>query len=215
MNFHDLLDFVLHIDKHLQLIMADYQTASYAILFLIIFCETGLVAMPFLPGDSLLFAAGALTASNHILDIRVLIPLLILAALLGDNVNYFVGEFIGHKVFELPLLRKIVKREYLDKTHLFYEKHGGKAIIIARFVPIVRTFAPFVAGLGDMTYRRYMTFCVIGAVLWVNLLTLAGYYFGNMDFVKNNFELVILAIIVLSLMPPVIAIIKEKLKPKQ
>ncbi len=209
---HSILDFFLHLDKNLAGILLEYQTTTYFILALIIFCETGLVATPFLPGDSLLFAAGMLTASMGILDIKFLIPLLILAAFVGDNVNYFVGKLVGEKVFDIPYLKKIIKREYLDKTHAFYEKHGGKTIIMARFVPIVRTFAPFAAGLGKMTYPRYIAFCIAGAVLWVTSITLAGYYFGNIPIVKNNFEKVIFGIIFISVLPIVIGVAKEKLK---
>jgi len=206
------IDFFLHLDKHLEDILLQYQTSTYFILALIIFCETGLVATPFLPGDSLLFAAGMLTASIGVLDIRILIPLLILAAFMGDNVNYFVGKFVGEKVFDIPYLRKIIKREYLDKTHQFYEKHGGKTIIIARFVPIVRTFAPFAAGLGKMTYPKYITFCILGAILWVCSITLAGYFFGNIPIVKNNFEKVIFGIIFVSILPIIVGAIKERKK---
>ncbi|HPQ08325.1 MAG TPA: DedA family protein [Bacteroidia bacterium] len=206
------IDFFLHLDKHLADILLQYQTSTYFILALIIFCETGLVATPFLPGDSLLFAAGMLTASMGVLDIRILIPLLILAAFVGDNVNYLVGKFVGEKVFDIPYLRKIIKREYLDKTHQFYEKHGGKTIIIARFVPIVRTFAPFAAGLGKMTYPKYITFCIFGAILWVSSITLAGYFFGNIPIIKNNFEKVIFGIIFISILPIIVGVIKERRK---
>lgn len=212
--FKFFFDILLHLDKHLELIVWQYQTTTYIILCLIIFCETGLVATPFLPGDSLLFAAGAITAKIGVLNIWLLIPLLFCSAILGDNVNYFAGKFIGHKIFNIPILRKLVKRKYLDRAHEFYEKHGGKTIIIARFVPIVRTFAPFVAGIGEMKYSRYIAFCATGGILWVSLLTLAGFYFGNFGFVKNNFELVIFAIIIISLMPPVIEYFSYKLKVK-
>jgi membrane-associated protein len=204
------LDFFLHLDKHLADLMQEYQTTTYFILCLIIFCETGLVATPFLPGDSLLFAAGMLTATNGILNIWLLILLLILSAILGDNVNYFVGRFFGEKVFQISFLKKLIKREYLDRTHAFYEKHGGKTIIMARFVPIVRTFAPFAAGLGKMNYSKYISFCIGGALLWVPLLSLAGYYFGNIPVIKNNFEKVILAIIFISLLPIIIGYFKGK-----
>lgn len=190
--------------------MLEYQTTTYFILALIIFCETGLVATPFLPGDSLLFAAGMLTASTGVLNIGLLIVLLICAAILGDNVNYFVGKTFGEKVFQIPFLKKFIKREYLDRTHVFYEKHGGKTIIMARFVPIVRTFAPFAAGLGKMEYKRYITFCLGGAILWVSLLSLAGYFFGNIEIVKNNFEKVILGIILISVLPILISFAKSK-----
>lgn len=209
---HSFLDFFLHLDKHLADIMQNYQGTTYFILCLIIFCETGLVATPFLPGDSLLFAAGMLTASTGILNIWVLIPLLIIAAILGDNVNYFVGRFFGEKVFEIKFLKRFIKREYLDKTHAFYEKHGGKTIIMARFVPIVRTFAPFAAGLGKMNYTKYITFCLAGGVLWVSLLSLAGYYLGNIAVIKNNFEKVILGIILISVLPILISYLTGKKK---
>ncbi len=206
------IDFFLHLDKHLADLMQQYQTGTYLILCLIIFCETGLVATPFLPGDSLLFAAGMLTASTGILNIGLLIVLLVLSAFLGDNVNYFVGRFFGEKVFDIPILKKLIKREYLAKTQSFYEKHGGKTIIMARFVPIVRTFAPFAAGLGKMNYTRYITFCVVGAIVWVSLLSLAGYFFGNIPIIKNNFEKVIFAIIGISVLPIIIGYFKGRKK---
>ena len=191
--------------------MQNYQGTTYFILCLIIFCETGLVATPFLPGDSLLFAAGMLTASTGILNIWLLIPLLFIAAILGDNVNYFVGRFFGEKVFEIKFLKRFIKREYLDKTHAFYEKHGGKTIIMARFVPIVRTFAPFAAGLGKMNYSKYITFCLAGGILWVSLLSLCGYYLGNIPVIKNNFEKVILGIIFISVIPILFSAIKGRM----
>ena len=209
---HSFIDFFLHLDKHLEVIMQNYQGTTYFILCLIIFCETGLVATPFLPGDSLLFAAGMLTASTGILNIWLLIPLLIISAILGDNVNYFVGKIFGEKVFEIKFLKRFIKREYLDKTHAFYEKHGGKTIIMARFVPIVRTFAPFAAGLGKMNYSKYITFCLIGGILWVCLLSLAGYYLGGLPIIKNNFEKVILGIIFISVLPILISYFKSKMK---
>ena len=195
--------------------MQNYQGTTYFILCLIIFCETGLVATPFLPGDSLLFAAGMLTASTGILNIWLLIPLLIISAILGDNVNYFVGRFFGEKVFEIKFLKRFIKREYLDKTHAFYEKHGGKTIIMARFVPIVRTFAPFAAGLGKMNYTRYISFCLLGGILWVSLLSLAGYYLGNIPVIKNNFEKVILGIIFISVIPILFSALKSRMEKKQ
>ena len=194
--------------------MRDYQNTTYFILCLIIFCETGLVATPFLPGDSLLFAAGMLTASTGILNVYVLIPLLILSAILGDNVNYFVGKFFGEKVFDIPILKKIIKRDYLEKTHAFYEKHGGKTIIMARFVPIVRTFAPFAAGLGKMNYTKYITYCIVGGILWVVGLTMAGYFFGGIPIIKNNFEKVIFGIIGISVLPILFGLIKNKIPKK-
>jgi membrane-associated protein len=202
------LDVFLHLDAHLDAIINQYQTLTYLILCLIIFCETGLVATPFLPGDSLLFAAGALAAKNDVLNVWLLIPLLFGSAILGDNLNYFVGKTIGLKVFDKL---KFIKRDYLTKTEEFYEKHGGKTIIIARFVPIVRTFAPFVAGVGAMNYRKYIGYCISGGIIWVTLLTLAGYFFGNLEIVKKNFEIVIFGIIGVSLLPVIFQFFKMKL----
>ena len=194
-----LIDFVLHIDQHLDEIIRNYGALTYLMLFLIVFMETGLVVTPFLPGDSLLFAAATFAALGS-LNLLWLILLLITAAILGDATNYFIGHKLGNKLIRT----KWVKKEYLDKTHRFYEKHGGKTIIIARFVPIVRTFAPFVAGVGEMSYRRFASFNVIGGVLWVLSFLLAGYFFGNLPFVKNNFGLVIIAIIIISVLPAII-----------
>jgi membrane-associated protein len=206
-----LIDFILHIDQHLLKIVADYQTWTYLILFLIIFMETGLVVTPFLPGDSLLFAAGTIAAMpGEPLQMMPLIILLICAAFGGDNTNYFIGRFLGHKVYEKNY--RLIRREYLDKTHAFYEKHGGKTLIIARFMPIIRTFAPFVAGVGSMTYIRFISFSIIGNVLWVILFTLGGYFFGNIPFIKSNFTLAILGIIFISLLPMIIAFIQSLLK---
>ena len=204
-----LVDFFLHLDVHLENIMRDYELTTYLILALIIFCETGLVVMPFLPGDSLLFAAGAITAKTGILNVWLLIPLLFVAAILGDNTNYFFGKYLGDKVFTRDYW--FLKRKYIDKTQEFYARHGGRTLIIARFVPIVRTFAPFVAGVGKMDYRKFIGYCVSGGMLWVTLLTLAGYYFGQIQFVKDNFEIVVLGIIVLSVLPVVVEIIRSKL----
>ncbi len=208
-----LIDFILHIDQHLLKIVADYQTWTYLIFFLIIFMETGLVVTPFLPGDSLLFAAGTIAAMpGEPLQMMPLIILLICAAFGGDNTNYFIGRFLGHKVYEKNY--RLIRREYLDKTHAFYEKHGGKTLIIARFMPIIRTFAPFVAGVGSMTYIRFISFSIIGNVLWVILFTLGGYFFGNIPFIKSNFTLAILAIIFISLLPMIIAFIQSLFKKK-
>ena len=209
-----LIDFILHIDKHLQQIVSDYQTWTYLILFLIIFCETGLVVTPFLPGDSLLFAAGTIAAMpNEPLSLVPLILLLISAAFIGDNTNYFTGKFLGHKVYEKNY--RLIKREYLDKTHLFYEKHGRITIIIARFMPIIRTFAPFVAGVGTMQYARFVTFSIVGNILWVTLFTMAGYFFGNIPLIKNNFTVAILAIIFVSLLPMIAGIVKNILEKRK
>ena len=210
------IDVVLHLDKYLSGITLEYGIWVYLILFLIIFCETGLVITPFLPGDSLLFASGALAAHDGTgLSVGLIIVLLILAALAGDNANYFIGRALAKKEVGAKLFGLFtVKKEYLDRTHTFYEKHGARTIIIARFVPIVRTFAPFVAGVGSMTYRKYIIFCIAGAALWVSLLTLAGYAFGNIPWVKSNFEFVVLGIIIISTLPVLIGIIKAKFPGK-
>ncbi|MEI8202595.1 MAG: DedA family protein [Bacteroidota bacterium] len=206
---HTFLDFILHIDVYLQLWVSDYRTWTYAFLFLIIFCETGLVVTPFLPGDSLLFAAGTIAAMDgEPLNVFLLVIVLMTATFLGDNSNYFIGKFLGQKVYEKDY--RLIKRKYLDKTHSFYEKHGGKTIIIARFMPIIRTFAPFVAGVGSMTYLRFLSFSVIGNILWVNFFIWLGYFFGNTEIVKTHFSLVILSIIFISILPPIIGIIKHK-----
>ena len=195
----DLLDFVLHLDKHLPPIIEEYGAWTYLLLFAIVFCETGLVVTPFLPGDSLLFAAGAFTATGA-LSLWALIAVLAAAAILGDTVNYWVGHFLGDRLLNAKRIR-IIKPQHIAYTHEFYEKYGGKTIIIARFVPIVRTFAPFVAGLGSMSYGRFMSYNVIGGVGWVVVCTVAGNLFGNLPVVKNNFSLVVLMIIVISLLP--------------
>ncbi|GAB3329169.1 DedA family protein [Larkinella ripae] len=206
-----VLDFFLHLDKHLADIINEYGTLTYAILFLIIFVETGLIVMPLLPGDSLLFAAGALAASTGALDIKIMIPLLIVAALMGDNVNYFVGKFLGGQI---KMRERILffKREYITETENFYHKHGGKTVIMARFIPIVRTIAPFVAGAGSMDYPKYIGYCVAGAILWVVGVTTLGYLFGNLPFIKNNFELVIFGIIGLSIAPIIFQFLKSKFR---
>lgn len=208
------LDFFLHLDKHLADLLTQYGTLTYAILFLIIFVETGLIVMPLLPGDSLLFAAGALAASTGKLDITIIIPLLIVAALLGDNVNYFVGKFFSKQIKERERIL-FFKREYITETEAFYEKHGGKTVIMARFIPIVRTIAPFVAGAGSMSYSKYIMFCVTGAILWVAGITTLGYLFGQVEFVKKNFELVVLGIIFVSVLPIVWQVVKSKFLTKQ
>jgi membrane-associated protein len=201
-------DFVLHIDRHLLQIVSDYRTWTYLILFAIIFCETGLVVTPFLPGDSLIFAAGTIAAmEGHPLELAYLIPLLISAAFIGDNTNYFIGRILGKSVYERNY--RLIRREYLDKTHAFYEKHGGKTLVIARFMPIIRTFAPFVAGVGTMRYLRFFSFSVIGNILWVFLFSFGGFFFGNIPIIRKNFTLAILLIIFISLLPMIIAILKK------
>ena len=201
-------DVLLHLDKYLGGVIQAYGAWTYLILFLIIFCETGLVVTPILPGDSLLFAIGVFCGLGD-LDIYKTLALLSVAAVLGDTVNYAVGNYIGPKVFHYENSR-IFKKEYLQKTHAFYEKYGGKTIIIARFVPIVRTFAPFVAGVGSMTYGKFLSYNVIGGLLWVFSITLAGYFFGSIPIVKNNFTAVILAIIFISILPGVIEYIRHR-----
>lgn len=200
-----VLDFFLHLDVHLAELTARFGVWTYVILFVIVFCETGLVLTPFLPGDSLLFAAGALAALGS-LDPVVLSLLLVVAAIIGDTVNYWIGAWIGPRAFSGEY--RFLQRRYLDRTHAFYQRHGGKTIILARFVPIVRTFAPFVAGVGAMHYPRFLAFNVIGAIVWVGLLVPAGYFFGNLPHVKDNFSLVILAIILLSVTPMLVELVR-------
>lgn len=203
----NILDFILHLDKHLQFILTEYGTWTYLILFLIIFCETGLVVTPFLPGDSLLFAVGSFAALG-LLQMEWLLILLILAAIIGDSLNYQIGNYIGPHAFSGQL--RFLKQEHLDRTHRFYEKYGGKTIILARFVPIIRTFAPFVAGVGTMTYSRFLLYNVVGGVVWVTLFLTAGYFFGSLSFVRENFTFVTLAIIAISVVPIIIEFVKKK-----
>jgi membrane-associated protein len=209
----DFLEVILHLDRHLFDLCTQYGTWVYAILFVIIFCETGLVVTPFLPGDSLLFAIGSLAAINA-LDLTTSIVLLILAAVLGDTVNYWIGDYVGPKVFQKENSR-LLNKEYLIRTHQFYEKHGGKTIIIARFLPIIRTFAPFVAGIGSMTYRRFLLFNVVGGALWVLLFIPAGYFFGSVPFVKNNFSLVIIALVLIPGIPSVVEVVRMQLRKRK
>jgi membrane-associated protein len=202
-----IVDVFLHLDEHLADFIGQYGLWTYGVLFLIVFCETGLVVTPFLPGDSLLFAAGSMAALG-VLSPHTLFVLLSVAGILGDSVNYFVGHKLGPRVFrgEARFLRK----EYLDRTHRFYEKYGGKTIILARFVPIIRTFAPFVAGVGAMTYSKFILYNIVGGLLWVAMFVYGGFYFGNIPLVKNNFEIVILAIIFLSILPGIIEFIRHR-----
>lgn len=200
------IDFFLHLDKHLVELVQNYGTTTYGILFLIIFCETGLVVTPILPGDSLLFATGAISSLGS-LNIHLMVILLIVAAILGDGLNYWIGSKLGMKVFENKNSR-IFKQEYLQKTQRFYDRYGGKTIVIARFVPIVRTFAPFLAGIGSMPYSKFALYNITGAILWITSITYAGYFFAEHEFVKKNFSLVILAIIIVSLIPAVIEFIR-------
>lgn len=206
----DLIELFLHLDKHLNVIIQTYGVWTYLLLFIVIFCETGLVVTPILPGDSLLFAAGTFAALGS-LNIGLLFVLLAAAAIGGDTANYWIGHFVGPKVFSkenVPFLN----REYLDRTHRFYEKHGGKTIVLARFIPIIRTFAPFVAGIGKMTYWRFISYNVIGGLAWIALFTFGGYYFGNIPFVKRNFSIVIVAIILISLLPMVIEFLSQRFR---
>lgn len=210
---HFLLDFLKDPLAVLQQFLTDYDTLTYAILFLIIFVETGFIIMPLLPGDSLLFAVGLLAATTGKLDITLIIPLLIVAALLGDNVNYFVGKKFSDFIKSREKIL-FLKREYITTTEEFYEKHGGKAVILARFMPIVRTIAPFVAGAGSMAYPRYILNCVLGAILWVTSITLLGYFLGNNVWVKDNFEKVVLTIVVVSVAPMIWGILQAKFGKK-
>jgi len=204
-----IIDFILHIDAHLLEPTNTYGIWIYVIIFVIVFCETGLVVTPFLPGDSLLFATGAIIAlPGSELNLFLMAIVIIVAAIIGDATNYYIGKTLGVKIFSIK--SRFIKKEYLDKTQAFYEKHGGKTIIYARFIPIIRTFAPFVAGIGTMNYSRFFTFNVVGAILWVVLFLGAGYLFGNIPLIKNNFSLVILIIIVASLLPILFEYIKAK-----
>lgn len=205
-----LIDFILHVDKHLVEIIRDYGTWTYLVLFMIIFSETGFVVTPFLPGDSLLFVIGALSASGA-LNFKVALIILMIAAVGGNTLNYFIGRLLGDKILAMKNSR-LIKKEYLHKTQAFYKKHGGKAIILSRFIPIIRTFAPFIAGIGKMNFMKFISYNLIGGLSWVSLFMFAGYFFGNIPAVKNNFTYVIFAIIFVSLLPTVIPYIRSKLK---
>jgi membrane-associated protein len=213
--FKFALDFFLHLDKHLAELLTQYGTLTYGILFLIIFVETGLIIWPILPGDSLLFAVGTLAAmpENH-LNVAIIIPLLIVAALSGDNVNYFIGKFFSKQIRSRERIL-FFNRQYIIETEAFYAKHGGKTVIMARFIPIVRTIAPFVAGAGSMPYSKYITFCITGAVLWVGGITSLGYLFGNYEPVKKNFEFVVLGIIFVSVLPMIWGVFKSRFQGKK
>lgn len=208
----ELIDFILHIDQHLAEFIKDYGLWIYAILFLIIFVETGVVVMPFLPGDSLLFAAGMLAAiPENGLNVWIIILLLLIAAVSGDSLNYSIGKNFGMRVTRVKILGKqFVQQEHIDKTHAFYEKYGSKTIVIARFVPIVRTLAPFVAGIGKMNYGTFITYNIIGAILWVVGITLAGYFLGSIEFVQKNFSKIVMGIILVSILPILFEFLKEK-----
>jgi membrane-associated protein len=208
--FRNFVDLFLHLDEHLNQIISQYGVWTHLILFLIVFCETGLVITPFLPGDSLLFAAGTFAAMGS-LDLWLIIILLIIAAIVGDTVNYWVGAFIGPRAFRGDI--RFLRQEYLERTHAFYERHGGKTIILARFIPIIRTFAPFVAGVGAMSYPKFITYNVVGAVLWVGIFVLGGYFFGTIPVVRKNFTLVIMAIILISVMPVALEALRARRRP--
>ena len=207
-----LIDFVLHMDVHLSEIIGNYGAWTYGILFLIIFLETGFVVTPFLPGDSLLFAAGSFAALGDLNPVYLFI-LLSIAAVIGDTVNYSIGHYIGPRAFSGEI--KYLKKEHLDRTSEFYEKHGGKTIILARFIPIIRTFAPFVAGVGAMTYSKFILYNVVGGISWVAIFTFGGFYFGNLPFVRDNFEIVIFTIIFISFIPPVLEFFKARKEMKE
>lgn len=206
------IDFVIHLDLYLELIIKTFGIWSYLILFIVIFIETGLVITPFLPGDSLLFAAGALAAIGAF-EVVPLFILLAIAAILGDTVNYWIGHYFGPRVFNMN--SRFLKKEYLDKTQAFYEKHGGKTIVLARFVPIVRTFAPFVAGVGKMRYGYFITYNIFGGILWTALFIFGGFFFGNLPIVKDNFSIVILAIVLISVLPAVFEYLRDRAKTKR
>jgi membrane-associated protein len=206
-----LVDLLLHLDRHLSVVIQDFGVWTYLILFLIIFCETGLVVTPILPGDSLLFAVGTFAALGA-LDLGLVLLLLSVAAVAGDTVNYAIGYRVGPRVFRKEGVR-FLNREYLDRTHRFYEKYGAKTIVIARFVPIIRTFAPFVAGIGRMTYARFVVYNVAGGVLWIGSLTVGGYLFGNIPLVRRHFTLVILAIVLLSITPGLVEVLRQRRRP--
>jgi membrane-associated protein len=227
MNFiSSLIDFILHMEKYLPLMMQQFGVATYIILFLVIFVETGLVIIPFLPGDSLLFAAGAIAAlpacnpqvtagcdpNAFKLNVIVLYLVVAVAAVLGDTINYWIGHYIGPRAFSGKI--RFLKKDYLDRTQAFYDKHGGKTIFLARFVPIVRTFAPFVAGVGQMHYGHFISYNIFGGILWTALFTFAGYFFGNLPFIQQNFSLVVVAIVVISVLPMVYEYVKSKRAPK-
>jgi len=207
-----MIDLVLHVDKYLDLIIQQYGLLTYVLLFVVVFCETGLVVTPFLPGDSLLFAVGAFAARGS-LDVGVALVVLAVAAILGDTVNYWIGAVVGPKVFHKENVR-FLNRRHLERTHEFYERYGGKTIVIARFVPIVRTFAPFVAGIGKMTYGRFLSYNIFGGLLWVLLFVLGGFYFGNIGIVRRNFSLVIIAIVLISILPGVIEALRQRARSR-
>ena len=213
MSLYFLIDLFLHLDKYLNVLLSRYNGGAYVFMFVIIFIETGLVVTPFLPGDSLIFATGAIAAAGGPIRIPLLIPLLYVAAVAGDTVNYQIGHLLRERVNRREHIR-FIKREYIDRTQTFFERNGGKTITIARFIPIIRTFAPFVAGVGEMPYRRFLSYNVVGGVCWVTLLFGIGYFFGNVYYVKTHFGLVVVAIILISILPAVAALLKDRRKKR-
>jgi membrane-associated protein len=207
-----LIDFVLHMDRYLGQIVTNTGLWTYVILFVVIFIETGLVVTPFLPGDSILFAAGALIAAQGVLDIKVLYILMVLAAVLGDTANYWIGRSLGPRVFHEK--SRFFKKEYLDRTRVFYQEHGNMTIFLARFIPIIRTFAPFVAGIGEMSYGHFISYNVVGGIIWPALFLFGGYFFGNITFIKEHFSLVVIAIVLISLVPAIVTVLNDRKKPQ-
>jgi membrane-associated protein len=207
-----LIDLILHVDTYLDVIIQQFGVVTYVLLFIVVFCETGLVVTPFFPGDSLLFAVGAFAARGS-LELGIVLAVLGAAAILGDTANYWIGAIVGPKVFHKENVR-FLNRKHLDRTHEFYERYGGKTIVIARFIPIIRTFAPFVAGIGKMTYGRFVSYNVFGGLLWVSLFVLGGYYFGNLGIVRRNFSLVIAVIILLSIMPGIVEAVRHRVRTR-
>ena len=214
MNFALLVDVFLHLDQYLNVLLSQYNTLAYVLLFAVIFLETGLVVTPFLPGDSLIFAAAAIAGAGGPINVPLLLVLFYIAAVAGDTVNYHIGYFLRERINGRQKVR-LIKQEYLDRTNAFFDKYGGKTITIARFVPIVRTFAPFVAGVGEMSYRHFLSYNVVGGVSWVSLMFGLGYFFGNIEFIKNHFSLIVIAIVIISVLPAVVTLFHNKTHPAQ
>lgn len=214
MNFALIVDVFLHLDQYLNVLLSQYNTLAYVLLFAVIFLETGLVVTPFLPGDSLIFAAAAIAGAGGPINVPLLLVLFYIAAVAGDTVNYHIGYFLREKINDRQKVR-LIKQEYLDRTNAFFDKYGGKTITIARFVPIVRTFAPFVAGVGEMSYRHFLSYNVVGGVSWVSLMFGLGYFFGNIEFIKNHFSLIVIAIVIISVLPAVITLFHNRTHPAQ
>lgn len=213
LNINYIIDFLLHMDKYLNILLSHYNVLAYVVVFLVIFIETGLVIIPFLPGDSLVFAIGAIAAIGRLINIPLAILILFIAAIAGDTVNYQIGHLLRTKVKKRERI-PFIKMEYIDRAHAFFEKNGGKTVIIARFIPVVRTFAPFVAGVGEMSYKWFLGYNIIGGVSWVSLLFCVGYFFGNINYVKSHFSLVVIAIVVISVIPAVAVFMKNQLQKR-